>query len=188
MAAARTKLDPITQATVTVAWVIFANKPFYPVYVWWLVGSGVTASLATLISAPFFLAIPFVARRWPLAARVMLPLVGTVDTLFETALFGTGSGTELFYAPCVMLAALAFMPHEKWWQRGTAVLVFLIFMISRTYLGAPMYPWNPTELSILLNLNAFAVASLMTFIALRYAGLRSGNDDVSPARDERPPL
>ncbi|QFY61143.1 hypothetical protein FZ934_12435 [Rhizobium grahamii] len=172
MADSRPPLDPLTQATVTVAWVIFANKPFYPLYVWYLVGNGVTASLGTLLAAPFFLAIPFIARHAPLAARLALPLVGTLDTLFETKLFGTGSGTQLFLAPCIMLAALSFRSEETWWQRGMAAFVFLVFVLSRYAIGAPLHAWSDADLSTLINLNAFAVASLMAFIALRYAGVR----------------
>ena len=165
--------DPITQATITVAWVIALNKPFYPLYVWYLVGNGVPVSRATMIAAPFFLAIPFLARRSAFAARLALPLVGTLDTLFETKLFGTGSGTELFLAPCIMLVALSFRATEMWWQRGLAVLVFAAFVFSRNFIGAPLHIWSDADLSTLLNLNSFAVASLMAFIALRYAGSRA---------------
>jgi hypothetical protein len=168
--AKRHPLDPLTRATVAVAWVIALNKPFYPLYVWYLVDDGVTASLGSLIAAPFFLAIPFLARRSSLAARLSLPLIGTVDTLFETKLFGPASGTELFFAPCIMLAALSFRAGEVWWQRGVAVFVFAIFLFSRNWIGMPLHMWSEDDLSTLLNLNAFAVASLTTFIALRYAG------------------
>ena len=102
MRAVDQRLDPLTEATVTVAWVIIANKPFYPVYVWYLVGDGVYASLWTLAAAPLLLTIPFLAKRSPLAARIALPLIGTLDTLFETKLFGQNSGTELFFAACTM--------------------------------------------------------------------------------------
>lgn len=162
--------DPLTQATVTVAWVIVLNKPFYPLYVWYLLGNGVIASFGTLLSAPFFLAIPLIARRFPLAARIALPLVGTFDTLFETKLFGQGSGTELFFTACIMLVALSFRAEEKWWQRGMTALVFAVFMFSRCFIGAPLYAWAASDLAILFNLNAFAVASLLAFISLRYAG------------------
>ncbi len=164
-------LDPLTQATVTVAWVIVLNKPFYPLYVWYLVGNGVTASLGTLISAPLFLAIPLLARRSPFMARIALPVVGTFDTLFETKLFGQASGTELFFAACIMLLALSCRAEEKWWQRGMAVLVFAVFVFSRSHLGPPLHFWTDSDLAILFNLNAFAFASLMTFIALRYSGI-----------------
>ena len=174
MADTRTSLDPLTQATVTVAWVIFLNKPFYPLYVWYLVGNGVIASLGTLISAPFFLAIPFLARRSPLIARLALPLIGTFDTLFETKLFGQDSGTELFFAACIMLVALSFKAEEKRWQRGMAGLVFAMFILSRSYVGPPLHIWTESDLAILFNLNVFAVASLMAFIALRYAGVLRG--------------
>jgi len=107
----------------------------------------------------------------PLAARIALPLVATLDTLFETKLFGTGSGTQLFLAPCIMLAALSFRAEETWWQRSMAVFVFLAFVLSRYGLGQPLHVWSDPDLTILLNLNSFAVASLMALIAVRYAGI-----------------
>ncbi|MDM9629031.1 hypothetical protein QTL95_24345 [Rhizobium sp. S152] len=171
MSQARNQLDPITQATVTVAWVIVLNKPFYPVYIWYLVGDGVSASLGTLLLAPLFLTIPFVARRSSLSARIALPLIGAVDTLFETKLFGSASGTELYFAACIMLVGLSFRADEKWWQRGMAVLVFAVFVFSRKFIGAPLHIWTALEFGTLFNLNAFAVASLLAFIALRYAGI-----------------
>ena len=164
-------LDPLTQATVTVAWVILLNKPFYPLYVWWLVGSGVEASLWTLVSAPFFLLIIYLAPRDALTARMALPLVGTIDTLFETKLFGYASGTELFLAPCMMLVALSFRAVEKWWQRGMAALLFVLFLAAHERLGAALHEWSPAELATLFNINIFAVASLMAFVAIRYAGI-----------------
>ncbi|MDE1995266.1 MAG: hypothetical protein KGI75_22375, partial [Rhizobiaceae bacterium] len=148
-----------------------ANKPFYPLYVWWLVGNGVQASLWTLAAAPFFLAIPLIARSHPLAARTALPLVGAFDTIFETKLFGQASGTEFFLAPCMMLAALAFRAEEKRWQRGLAVFLFCAMALQHGRLGEALHLWSNNDLSTLLGLNTFAVATLMTFIALRYAGI-----------------
>lgn len=169
---ATAKPDQLTRASVTVAWVILLNKPFYPLYVWWLVGSGTQASLATLVSVPFFLLVPFLARRSPLWARLALPLVGTADTLFETKLFGYASGTELFLAPCIMLVALSFHSVEAWWQRGLAALVFMAFVAAHGRLGQALHVWNAEELGTLFSINAFAVASLTAFIAIRYAGVR----------------
>lgn len=168
----RRRPDPLTQATVTVTWVILLNKPFYPLYVWWLMGSGVQASLGTLVSVPFFLFVLYLARDWPLAARLGLPLVGTLDTIFETKLFGYGSGTELFFAPCIMLVALCFHPEEKWWQRGLAAGIFLVFFAVHDRLGSALHVWPSAELETLRSINIFAVASLMAFIAIRHAGIR----------------
>ena len=103
MSEAAKQLDPITQATVTIVWVIVLNKPFYPVYVWYLVGNGVAASLGTLLSAPLFLAIPFVARRSSLAARIGMggavepcaPRGGRSGDCLAREFFGAGA--FLFY-------------------------------------------------------------------------------------------
>lgn len=169
--APRPPLDDLTRATVTIAWVIVLNKPFYPLYLWWLVGSSVQAWLGTLVSVPFFLFVLHLARNWPLAARIALPVAGTLDTVLETKLFGYGSGTELFLAPCMMLAALSFHPDEKWWQRGLTAGIFLVFFITHDRLGDALYGWSDEDLRTLFSLNAFAVASLMAFISIRYAGV-----------------
>jgi len=166
MKAQRALLDPLT-----VAWVICFNKPFYPVYIWYLVGDGVVASLGSLLSAPVFLAIPFMARHSPIIARISLPIVGAFDTLFETRLFGQSSGTELFFGACIMLAAVSFRTEEKWIQRGVAALVFAVFLLSRHTGGPPLHDWSDADLTVLLDLNIFAVACLMALIAMRYAGV-----------------
>lgn len=171
MKARRVPPDPLTQATVTIAWVICLNKPFYPVYVWYLVGDGVVASLGSLLAAPAFLAIPFMARHSPIIARISLPIVGALDTLFETRLFGQSSGTELFFGACIMLVAVSFRAEEKWTQRSLAALVFAIFLLSRHTGGPPLHGWSDADLAIFLDLNVFAAACLMAFIAIRCAGV-----------------
>ncbi len=172
----RLALDPRTEATITIAWVIIANKPFYPFYVWWLVGDGVGISAITLASIPFFLAIPLMAGKRPFAARLALPLIGTVDTVCETMVFGRGSATLLFLAPCMALALVSFYAIEKWWQRAVACFIFACFAISWWEIESPIFVWTSDQLATLLSINAFAVASLMTLIAIRYAGVASSPD------------
>jgi hypothetical protein len=164
-------IDELTKATVTVAWVIILNKPFYPLYVWWLIGSGATISTVTLVSLPFFLAIPFVAARSSLAARIALPFVGTIDTVLDSAVFGKSSATLLFLAPCMALSMVSFRPDEKSWQRGLVCFVFLLFVISWWQIGSPAFPWSREETSTLVTINVFSVASLMAFIGIRYSGI-----------------
>ena len=168
--------DALTRASVTVAWVIILNKPFYPLYVWWLVGRGAQASLGTLIAVPFFLLIPLIAGRMPLAARAALPAIGTVDTLLATKIFGNDAGTALFLAPCIMLVALSFRPRQAWWQRIAGLLVFLVFIITHWGLGDALFVFSAAELATLRSINIVSVASLMTFIALRYAGIARADD------------
>lgn len=170
MSMQKAALDPLTANTVTIAWVIFANKPFYPLYVWWLIGDGVAASLGTMIGAPLFLAIALLARRWPFYARLALPIVGTIDTLWATRLFGAASGTELFLVACIVLVVVSFYINEIWWQRGLAVAIFAAFFVAHGRLGGPLYPWTPDQLGKLLEVNIFGVASLLTFMALKFVG------------------
>jgi hypothetical protein len=171
---ARPPADPLASANAGVAWLIVANKPFYPVAIWWFVGGGFQASLATLIAAPFYAAVPFVGARAPLAARVATPTIGMADTLLATKVFGAGSGTELFLFACGLLAALSFRPHEVWWSRALIGLIFAAFVAMRLGGGAALYPLPPDELERLLELNIFSAASLFAFIGLRFAGADRG--------------
>jgi hypothetical protein len=162
---------PLASAGAAVAWMVLANKPLYPVTIWWFVGGGFEASMATLIAAPLYAAVPFLARSAPLAARVATPAVGLADTLLTTRVFGTGSGAELFLFACGLLAALSFRPHEAWWSRGLIALIFVAFVAMRLGGGAALYPLPPDQLGRLLGLNIFAAASLFAFIGLRFAGV-----------------
>ena len=169
-AAVAIRPDPLASAGAAVAWVVLANKPIYPVTIWWFVGGGFEASLATLIAAPFYAAVPFLATRAPFAARVATPAVGLADTLLATKVFGAGSGAELFLFACGLLAALSFRPHEVWWSRGLIGLIFVAFVAMRLGGGAALYALPPDQLGRLLGLNIFSAASLFAFIGLRFAG------------------
>lgn len=167
-------LDGLTAASVTVAWVIALNKPFYPLYVWYLTGEGVLVACMTVIAAPVFAALALTARRMPFRTRLGVPLVGLIDTIAAGKVLGQSAGTELFLAPCVLLIALFFKPEEKWWQRGMACICFLAFVAFHGRMGAPLHDWSADAVRSLFTLNAFSVAGLMVFVTLRTAGLPRG--------------
>lgn len=175
--------DQRSSAAVTVVWVVLLNKPFYPIYVWYLTGEGFFASLGTLLAVPLYIGALLMARHSGLVTRVALVLIGTVDTFFETKLFGQSSGTELFFAACIMLVAVLFTEREAWWQRGLAATVFAAFVVSRSFVGPPLRQWSDTGLVSLFNLNAFAVGCLMAYIALRFAGVTRGAPERRPDED-----
>ncbi|WP_244423917.1 hypothetical protein [Phyllobacterium sp. YR531] len=155
------------------------NKPFYPLYVWWLVGDGYSTAILALLAVPFFFAIILTAKSNSFAARLALPVIGTFDTIFETAVFGKGSGTLLFFAPCIALAALSFCPHEKRYQQITVCIIFFLFAVVWWLGPTPSYPWTADQLNTLLNINVLAVAGLMALIGLRYAGIhRDGQNHI----------
>ena len=164
--------DPLTSASVTTAWVVALNKPLYPLDVWWLVGSGVRASLFTLVALPLYAAIPYVARRWPDRARVGLTLVGVGDTALVTMLFGQSSGVAAFFIPCAALAALSFTGAEAWTSRALTALVFVVFTGLHLIAPTGLYRWPPAEAAVLLNLNLLSAASLTAFVGFRFASAR----------------
>ena len=165
-------MRPLADASATTAWVILLNKPFYPLYVWWLVGDHVATSLWTLAAWPFFLAVALRAPTWPLAARVALPLVGLADTGFAELMFGAGSGVEAFFVPCAALAALSFRADEARISWALTGGVFVAFALAR-YLAAPgLQPWPEAEAGRLVNLNLYSAASLTAFIGFRFVGAR----------------
>ncbi len=165
-------MKPLASASATTAWVIVANKPLYPLYVWWLVGEHVPTSLWTLAAWPLFLGVALSASSWPLAARIALPLAGIADTGFSDFMFGAGSGVEAFFVPCAALAALSFQSHEVWVSRALTATVFVAFAGAR-YLSVPgLQPWPDAEASTLLNLNLYSAASLTAFVGLRFAAAR----------------
>jgi hypothetical protein len=161
------RAQALTSASVTTAWVVAANKPFYPVYVWWLIGPGAWASLWTLAALPLFAALPFLARSAPRLARAGLPLVGMADSAFATWLYGEASGVEAFLVPCAALAALSFRSSEARLARALTALVFVVFVVLRYAAPAGVWP-SPG----LVNLNLLSAASLTAFVGLRFAAAR----------------
>ena len=164
-------MNPLASASATTAWVIVANKPFYPLYVWWLVGDHVATSLWTLAAWPLFLAVAHNGAAWPLAARIALPLAGLADTGFSDFMFGAGSGVEAFFAPCAALAALSFRADEAWISRTLTATVFVAFALARYFAPAGLQPWPDAH--TLVNLNLYSAAALTAFVGLRFAAARA---------------
>lgn len=167
----RDSVQALADASASVAWVVLLNKPFYPLYVWYFVGSGTAASTLTMASAPIYAAIALYARRAPLAARFALPFAGVADTALAAKLFGPAAGAALFLAPCAMIVALSFRISERWIAIALLVLIYLAFIVLNGAAGSPLRVWSDAELSRLLTLNSFAVASLTAFVGWRYSNV-----------------
>jgi hypothetical protein len=168
------EVEPLDAAVAAVAWLILANKPVYPLYVWWFAGSGVLASTLTAASAPLWLALAWAGPRYPLLLRAGVPLLGMVDTLLSTKLFGAPSGTELFFAPCLLLAVVSFRVGEARISRALVAILYLVVIAAHGRYGAPWHEWPPEQLHSLLDVNALAVASLCAFVGWKFSGLSKG--------------
>lgn len=165
--------DPLTDAAMAVAIVIALNKPIYPVYVWWLAPDALTASLWTMLSLPFYAALPLLARRAPKWARLGLVVVGTIDTAAIGAVLGDGTGAWLFLLACLVLAGASFDASQTWTKRLAIAGVFAVFAATFGRFATPLAgDISPESVATLFKLNAFGAASLIAFIGLRYPSLR----------------
>lgn len=87
--------DPRVAAANVISLLVASNQPFYPLYIFWLVSSDITAAWFTFLSTPFFVAVPAVARWNDAAGRALLPLTGIGNTMLSAWLFGTASARSV---------------------------------------------------------------------------------------------
>ncbi len=162
--------DPRVAASNWVSLLVAMNQPFYPLYIWWIVGDGGWASMLTFLSTPFFAAIPALARRAPTLGRAMLPLVGVANTMLAAKAFGSASGVELFLFPCAMAGAMAFRRSERPALLATLGAVFVAYLALHDHMGAPLHVFSADGYARFLRLNIFSVAGLTGLIALQFSG------------------
>jgi hypothetical protein len=157
--------DPLVAACNTIALVLGYNTPLYPVYLVWIAGWGaLPGALLTWCACPFFLAVPWLSRRSPLAARMMLPAVGTVNTVFCTWLFGAATGTALFLIPSVTLAALLFRPRERVAMLCVAALPVVAYCLMPPDMKAALPIFSAQSARGVFGLNAASVGILGLFM------------------------
>lgn len=169
MTEARTeRADAVTKASASIALVIALNKPIYPLYVWWLAGDALRASLLTVAAMPFYASLVFLAGRSSLAARIGLVVVGTTDTLAITKYLGEATGAWLFLAPCLMLAAMSFTKSEIWISRTLIAVIFCLAVGLLGHYGPALASVSPSDAATLFKLNMAGAFSLLAFIGLRF--------------------
>jgi hypothetical protein len=161
--------DPLVAASNFVALCVVSNQPFYPLYVWWIVGDDHWVSFLTFLSTPFFLAIPWIARRSSLAGRAMLPVIGIANTILGAKAFGAASGVALFLGPCAMIAGMALRAHERKTMFAILAFAILSFALIQNKLGAPLHLFSAEEYARFLSMNAWSVAGLTGLVAIQYS-------------------
>lgn len=167
--------DKLVETGNFVAMIVAWNQPFYPLYVHWSAGEA-WPSFYTFLSTPFFLAVPAVSRRWPLAGRMLLVLTGIGNTMISARASGVASGVEVFLLPCVTLAFLLFRPAERWISYALAGLAFLAFIVFHSRYGAPLHLYSAEEYSGLFTLNFLSVVTLTALLGILASGLVAKND------------
>lgn len=157
--------DPLTCASNRLALIVASNQPFYPLYVWWATGAFHSLLALTFLSTPFFIAAPWMARRFPENGRLWFPTVGAVNTLFCARIFGEASGVLLFLLPCLVIAALSCR-QSQWRALVVYVLGLALSLFSlREAFGTPPYPATPAQVAALSTLNAYSSVTLSLIAA-----------------------
>lgn len=163
--------DPQLAAGNFVAVVIAWNQPFYPLYLWLILGDRAWLATPDVASALAFLSIPLLARRWPLVARIALPVFGIVNTFICTLLLGEASGVALFLLPCAMLAAMLFPQRQRAVMVAIATLPLLAWLALRGRLPGPVVAMTPEEAASVFTMNAISAGVLMIFLGWVLSGL-----------------
>ena len=164
----RTRPDAAAVVT-SVAWIVAANKPFYPLYILYLAPAGFAASAITLLSFPVYLLVALRGGRAP-EKLWLVPLAGAADALLAHKAFGADAGLAAFLAPCAVLAI--FLGRERGVWRGRCVLALLgaMFLLLQQWRPAPLALLDAEALVHLRDLNLYSVVGLMFFIGWRALG------------------
>jgi hypothetical protein len=165
--------DPLVRACNIIALVVAANQPFYPLYVLWLVGHDVAATLLTFLSTPFFVAVPLLARRSSVWGRALLPLAGMANTVLVTRIFGQASGVELFLMPCMLIVAAFFRSSERLFAIALGAVGLGLFLGLDGRYGTPICECTAEDLRALLGLHALSAGALVMFVGLLSRDSRS---------------
>ena len=164
--------DPLVAAANRIALIVGLNMPFYPLFAILATGSGgMPSTLLGASATPFFLAVPAISRSHPLVARAMISIIGAVNTVFITWVLGEASGTQMFFLPVAMAAALLFRRHEAWLMLALLGLCLAAFLGLQGHYGMPPHLFDEMGYRGLMRMNAFGVAGLTGFMGLVFSGM-----------------
>lgn len=176
--------DPLVGAANLIALVVAWNAPLYPLYVWWVAGAGgMPWALLTGCSLPFFGSILLVSRRFPLAARAMLPTVGTANTVWCSVIMGQAAGEELFLLPCGMIAALLFRPNERVLMLAVTSVPLLTHLLLAGHYPVPPHIYTGAQYDALRSMNIISVGMLTAFVGIVFSGVLAQSEQ---AHDQQP--
>lgn len=160
--------DALTEASNRLALILASNQPFYPLYVHWITGVTSPYLGLTFLSTPFFLASPWVTKRFPGFGRLWFPTIGAMNTFFCGFVFGGGSGVEWFFLPCIVIAFLSCRNTER-----SAFVIYCAILIGAYVIlhgdyGGPLFQSESAQ-TALWSLNAYS-GSVLSVVALWVMG------------------
>lgn len=153
--------DKLTEASNKIALILASNTPFYPLYLYFILGhAGVPVIFFSAISLPFFIATIPIARRNGLSGRIWISVMATLNSAYVTWLLGEPSGTALFLIPCISLAVLSFRSREYFAMGVTTALPFVLYYLLHNHFPAPPAVYSEAAYHSLVTLNTVSVASI----------------------------
>ncbi len=162
--------DSLTEASNTIALVLASNTPFYPLYLYFILGrAGLPWLFFAGASFPFFCMTLWIARRNSIAGRIWLSVAATLNSIYVTWLLGEASATALFLIPCISLAVLSFRRQERLPMLVCTALPFITFYFLQGHFPPPPARYSAGAYHSLLILNEFSVASITAVLAYVFA-------------------
>ena len=172
--------DPHVSACNTIAMVIAWNQPYYPLYLWWIVGSDAWVGIPDAFSRLLFFAIPAIARRSGLVGRVAMIVFSVANVVFCSMMLGEASGVQLVFLPCGMLAAILFAWRERFVMLAMTALPLVTWLLTRGRLDIPPVRFAPAAYASLFILNAVSAGALMVFCGWLLAGINRQVEQQRP--------
>lgn len=171
--------DPYAAIANSGAFLVWGNQPFYPIYVWVLVGAEAWPALLTWLSTPFFVAVPLVARRSSIGGRVLFVVAGVANTLLSAKAFGLATDVAWFLLPCLIIAA-GFFRRSEWTVAAALTLFVGLGAVALRGLGAPLHAYAPDKARSLAHLNLWSVTVLSLYLV--YSAVRVRWEARRPVR------
>lgn len=150
------------------------NQPFYPLYLWLIIGDPAWATLPAIVMTFAFAAVALLGRRASLGARIALPMLGIANTVLYLLLLGEASGVGLFLLPCAMLAATLFRWSERFVMVAISSTPLVVWLALRGRVTTGSIAMTPEQTASVFTMNAVSVGVLMVFLGWVLAGIFRG--------------
>jgi hypothetical protein len=143
--------NPRVLACNTVAMVIAWNQPYYPLYLWWIVGRDAWVGIPDAFSGILFFAVPAIARRSGMLGRVAMVTLSVANVVFCSMMLGEAAGVQLLFLPCGMLAAMLFTWRERFVMLAMTALPLVAWLMTRGRLNIPLVRFPPEALCVVVH-------------------------------------
>ncbi|MBS0638320.1 MAG: hypothetical protein U1E70_11145 [Acetobacteraceae bacterium] len=163
--------DPYVGAANFIAVMLAWNQPYYPLYLWWIVGRDAWVAAPFAVAFFPFFAIPAITRRAPLLGKMTLVVVATVNIVFCSAMLGEAAGIQLLYLPCGMLAAILYPWRERMVMLVMTGLPLVVWLLTRERFDHPPVRFTPEAYASLFTLNAVSAGLLIILFGWLLAGI-----------------